>query len=151
MWRIFLSFFKLLSPSVCLHLFVSVFLIFLSADSIITTIKRLLKISITKVRLMLLCCQRWHEHSTITLDGCSVAEVDPKMKGTFCTFKRMYFLLASVCQTTMNLNSWGFIFLVLFFPETFLGFNLEWKKTPADLHFYFICCVILLYNQLFKK
>lgn len=43
--------------SQCLSSLCAFFYIFLSVDSIITTIKRLLKIFITKARLMPLCCQ----------------------------------------------------------------------------------------------
>lgn len=133
MWRIFL-FFSLFSPSVCLHLFVSVFVfIVLSADSIITTIKKLLKISITTARLMLLCCQCWHERSTITLDGCSVAEVDPKMRGTFCAIKRIWLFIGFSLPDNSEFKQLLLFFLSAFvFSWNFLGFNLEWKKMEAS-------------------
>lgn len=112
--------------------------LFLSVDSIITTIKRLLKIFVIKARLMLLCCQCWHEHSTITLDGCSVAEVDPKMKGTFCTFKRIWLFIGFSLKDNSQFNSWVLfcLFLSLPFPKTFLGFNLEWKKNSSFTSFF---------------
>lgn len=74
---------KLFASSVCRHLFVSVVFIFLSVDSIITIMKRLLKVSIAKARLMPLRCHWWQELLTITLDGCSRAVVDTAIKGTF--------------------------------------------------------------------
>lgn len=69
----FQSFFFLF---LCLSAYLLCLFYFLAALSLCS--HKMTYISITKVRVMLLHCQRWQEHYTIALDWCSVNEMDAK-------------------------------------------------------------------------